>query len=498
MNGKKRSLLNHRRAVGFVLILFLFSVVVRLPNLNRPLSKHYEFNTAVALINIISWRQAGGGNLFQYTPVMNFQHSGDKMPPNHLNIDKNGNWVYLSYGPGWYTLAYFMYQLFHLPPVPIYLELLNLVFHIITVLLFYYLLAYLIPDTHPSRYMMILAGCSAILFSPGPIWFLGNCYVNVGIMLPFVLGVFLLVVPMLQDPDKIQPGILLILALLIIILVYLDWYILCLSFMAAMGALIKIRHNRKYAWLLMVIILSVLSGVSLIFLQFSSHMGKDAVFNYWLHRFSVRSLNTGNSTLTTSLAYYFAYFLSSFLPLILLLLIGFLYRKKKKIPFGLSRVEVSFIVLSVSSLILYNFILFNWSSEHEFSVLPWCFLLAYLFARLTGLYKNQKMAAIQITVLIVFSVGQYYWINRPGHYSRDGLAFNSFKLMGESLKEIPPDHTIFMNMEQNPMVEYYAGRNILRSPVADSVKNISKMLGVPRAVWVDQKDYQVRKIQIIQ
>src|SRR5450755_4635011 len=108
MTGIDRWIQNRTQALGLVLLLFIFSVFIRLPNLNRPISKHYEFNTAVIMINIISWRQGGGGDQFHYTPVMNFQHPGDKLPPNNLFIDKNGNSVYLSFGPGWYVIPYFV------------------------------------------------------------------------------------------------------------------------------------------------------------------------------------------------------------------------------------------------------------------------------------------------------------------------------------------------------------------------------------------------------
>ena len=100
-------------------------------------------------------------------------------------------------------------------------------------------------------------------------------------------------------------------------------------------------------------------------------------------------------------------------------------------------------------------------------------------------------------LFLVFAIAQYYWINRPGPVARDGLLYNSFKKLGESLKQIPPDYTICINLEQNPMVEYYAGRNILRAGDSLSVKTILRDLGIQKAVWVSQKNYQVENIQII-
>jgi hypothetical protein len=485
------------RAFSIVLSLFLLSLFIRLPNLNRPVSKHYEFNTAVIMINIISWRQAGGGDQLHYTPVMNFQHAGDKLPPNNLFIDKNGNTVYLSYGPGWYVIPYFLYQWLKLPAVPIYLEILNLVFHLACILLFFCLLEQLIPADESRRYYIVTAGCCFMTFSPGILWFLGNGYINIGIMLPFVIGVFLLILPMLKDPARISVSRLIPLAFLIIILIYIDWYILFLSLLAGIFLLSKCRINKTYGWLLFVLVLSVGTGIALVFIQFSSYMGVDAVKSYWFHRFSDRGLNLAGSTFSKKISYLSAYFLASYLPLIILLLISFLNNWRRKILPAWSDKEIFFLRLITASLLFYNFLLFDWSTQHEFAILPWCLLLSFIAARLIGSFKNIHTANILMILFLVFAIVQYYWINRPGPIARDGLPYDSFKKLGESLKQIPPDYTICINLEQNPMVEYYAGRNILRAGDSLSVKSVLRESGIQKAVWVTQKNYQVENIQII-
>jgi|GEM_PF-5248066 len=42
-----------------LLILMIGSVLVRLPSLNRPISKHHEFNTAFFLIPMEMWQHDG-------------------------------------------------------------------------------------------------------------------------------------------------------------------------------------------------------------------------------------------------------------------------------------------------------------------------------------------------------------------------------------------------------------------------------------------------------
>jgi hypothetical protein len=485
-------------AFGIVLILFLVSIFIRLPSLNRPISKHYEFNSAVVLINIISWREAGGGSRFHFTPVLNFQHPGDKLPPNNLNIDKDGNSVYLSFGPGWYVIPYFFYQLFHLPAIPIYLEILNLLFHLAAVILFFYLMEFLLPSGQVRKYFMVTAGCCFMIFSPGMLWFLGNGYVNTGIMLPIVLAVLLLLLPMLQNTSRITAGRLSALFLLIILLLYIDWYILFLCFLSLLVALLKWRKYNQYGPLLLVLLLSIVTGTALIFFQFASHMGWQAVIDYWLSRSSERSLNLAGSTIFTRFSYLLIYFLTSYLPLLLLFLVCFLYSWRRKILSGWSKREIFFLKLFGASLVFYNLVLFNWSTDHEFAVIPWGILLSFVAARLLGSLKNRRMAGFAVALFMVCAISLYYWINRPGPVSRDGIPYESFKTMGESLKGIPPDYTICIQLEQNPMVEYYAGRNLLRAPDSLSVKKLLNELGIKKAVWVSHNAYQVENIRIIQ
>ncbi len=491
-------IISRKKAIRIVIILFVSSILIRLPNLNRPLSKHYEFNSAVILINTISWRQAGGGYQLHYTPVMNFQNPGDKFLPINLGFDKNGNSIYLSFGPGWYVIPYFFYQLLKLPAVPLYLEILNLLFHLLTVLFFFCLLEKIISPTYSNKYFVIAAGCCFLIFSPGVLWFMGNGYVNTGIMMPFFLCVLILILPMLLDPGKITAGRLIALGILITLLIYIDWYIVFFSFVCGIVALLKFRMNKNYGWLIFVLLISVSSGIALIFFQFSSHLGRGAVTDYWLTRSSERTMHITDVTILKKLSFVFLYFQTSYFPLILLSIIIYLQNGRMKILTGWSRPELLFVQISGASFLLYNLFLFNWSAEHEFSVLPWCVLLSFIGARLLGSINSQRPALALMSVFVLVAIVQYYWINRPGQVSRDGTPYASFENLGKSLKEIPPDYTICIDLEQNPMVEYYAGRNMLRIHDSLSVKNVLKELGIKKAVWVNQKAYQLESIRIIQ
>jgi len=76
------------KAVRWVLIVFLLSVVIRIPQLARPFSHHHESISALELVAIESWQQAGGPSPFNYIPVTNYQQPGDKQKADALNTDK--------------------------------------------------------------------------------------------------------------------------------------------------------------------------------------------------------------------------------------------------------------------------------------------------------------------------------------------------------------------------------------------------------------------------
>ena len=67
------------QAVFLLILFFVLSVVIRLPHLDRPLSKHHEFNPAVILMGLESWKEAGGPEKFNYIPLLTYQNAADTL-----------------------------------------------------------------------------------------------------------------------------------------------------------------------------------------------------------------------------------------------------------------------------------------------------------------------------------------------------------------------------------------------------------------------------------
>ena len=124
-----------KKTLGILFGVFLLSVIVRLPNLNRPLSKHHEFVTGVSLLPMQIFSMEGAAT-YNFSPVMSYPNKADKHIKNHASRlkDAEGNYYYISHPPLAYLLPHFTFTLLNIKPTALALQLFNLLFHFITAL----------------------------------------------------------------------------------------------------------------------------------------------------------------------------------------------------------------------------------------------------------------------------------------------------------------------------------------------------------------------------
>lgn len=79
--------------VLFILTIWIVSLVIVMPNLGRPLSKHHEYNAAMVLMGVEAWMEKGGPGWSGYTPLLNYTHEGDLFINyrSTLLLDRKGN-----------------------------------------------------------------------------------------------------------------------------------------------------------------------------------------------------------------------------------------------------------------------------------------------------------------------------------------------------------------------------------------------------------------------
>ena len=477
--------------MGFLLtdkrlwMLLAALIVLRLPSLNRPVSKHHEFNTAVILISAESWEQAGGGKQFWYTPLLNYQGSSNRVLEKGWHIDNKGNHVYLSFGAGWYVLPYFLFKTIHIPFTPLSLQLLNIFIGLVTVLLLYVLL---LKSTVNKN--IAFAGTALFACLPAPLWYCGIAYVTTAIMLPIVIAILFVWHTLEKTVDNINFKYLESLFLLGIALCYFDWIAVFLLASMALWAMVSAKHDRSYLWVAIIAVLSVAAGILLVLTQFASYLGWEQVLHYWKARFSDRSTDTSEYSAVTMLLLILKNLSTAYLPMFLMLPLVWnkkVFVKENKYPI--------WPLWALASVIPYNGIFFNWSAGHEFAWMAFGLFATiaisiYFFPVLTW----PRLKKILIAA-VVFSLVQYYLINLPGPVNLKGDRYDEQKKLGEWIhNNIDASTPVFINLNNDKIVEYYSKRTFNSAQSPTEAEAIAAQYHVDKAIWILVENGRVKKV----
>lgn len=468
-----------RKTLPFLLLAFVLSVVVRLPQLNRPLSKHHEFCTAISLRILQIWYDQGI-TTYHGNPVMTFPGYSNKYINNHANasgkmLDTDGNYYYVSHPPFAYYFPYAVFKVLHIRPDVLPLQLLNMLLHFITALFVYFTVAVLsFKGARSYLYVPAYVAYVIYLFLPATLWFQGNVYMSdMAVQVPFVIGVYI-VLKMIIRRKFYVPKYIFFYILNLNLLLYTSW----LGFFYAIGiiiySLLHVRDDKGFRVLLGATFGSLFLVLQLITYQYASINGPEAylseIFNRYLIRGSVGVRHEGFWSFFFS---YFIYlkniiynYLVNYLPFYILLL-AFIYisatRAKLKIVF--SENGYRFMWLSVLPIVLLHLVFLNYSSQ-DFTVLYASLFFSVLFGIFYDKIKKsgaftplQVNAAVLLTIIVL--IVQYEIANKPGAYSVYGYRYADEKEWGEAVaKQVPSEVLLMSTVEPTPQMVWYAGRNI--------------------------------------
>jgi len=463
-----------------VLILFAISVIIRIPNIDRPISKHHEFNVAFFLIPMEIWEKEGV-KTHCYIPPYSYFGENDKNITSPIGVQagiKNGTNYYLSFPSFSYLLPYFIFQCLHLEISALNLQIFNLSMHLILILFLYKTLLLIFRKKNAA-----LIGSALYLFAPGPLWFHGNAYTH------HVLSVLFLVLTLyyavkLSQAQKSKKTDYIYLAISLTCLLFTEWIGFLLVFTIGIIVLLKRFRNRSFnkAFLFMIIISLIVFGA--LYIQYNSFIGWDNYIAYLSNRFEVRSTITNDETsIISQIINLFKWYIISYgvwLALIAILLV--LYFKKLDIVHTANK-HWSTIMLFTLPIILYHFIFMGFTMSHDYSVLidgiPMSLLCAFLVSKVDFFTLHSLKF---IGVLIVLSAGQYYFINRPGEFNHNGDRYDVYLKIGESIRENAKlDETIFIKgcnydiPATNPQIMFYAKRNFVAvERKADAISFLKK------------------------
>lgn len=462
--------------------IFLVSVFIRVPNLNRPLSKHHEFVSAVSLRVMSIWEKDGAWK-YRLNPVMSYPNEADKYINNWASttgemIDKEGNYYYVSHPPFAYILPYAFFKLLHLKVSVLNLQIFHLLVNFVCGL-FIYLIVCLLGEQKPFAriYWSGIVGYLVYLFSAGVLWFQSNTYMSdMLVHLFFVLSVYTML-KLLMRKKFFSPKYLVLYAIFLFLMIYTSWLGLFFAFSVFLYSFIKLRKEKVFIPLNLISLFVSIAALALFIYQYSLIAGLEPLKNQLIHRLGERGSLAENSGILSQLKH-LAYlvwlmlkgYITSYFPLFLLL-IGFVYltitRAKLRIVF--TKNGYRFLWLSTLPVILLHIFLLNYSG-HDFVSLYGSLFLSVLIAILYDkLKKAQTLTNYQlnggISVLVVLSILSYLYINKPGEYSLKNDYYALSMDLGEQVKaEAKNDQVVFVmgKLSVDPQLIYYAERNILK------------------------------------
>ncbi|HET7119452.1 MAG TPA: hypothetical protein VFI29_23350 [Hanamia sp.] len=461
-----------------LITIFLLSVLVRLPNINRPLSKHHEFVTAISLRVIDIWQMDGAAK-YHFNPVMNYPGVANKYINKYASttgkmVDSNGNYYYVSHPQFAYILPYLVFQLLHVKATVLAIELFNLVINFISALFIYLIIGTLRSRKSFERIDWVdLCGFMVYLFSAGVLWFQCNTYMSdMLVHLFFVAGVYYVLQLFIKDGASRKYFILY--AATLFLMIYTSWLGIFFAFSVFLYSASRLKKKKIFKQVILITILISIAAIGLFVYQYSLINGLDDYLGQMLNRLQLRSgwQDSASFFMTVKKLLYFSgliltNYITSYLPFILLL--GFFIYKTRvnRLHLKFNHQNFLFIWISVLPIILLHAFLSEYSGHDFVSLYGSLFLSVAIALFFDKLNRNKSIPVDKLKLLVllsvIISVISYYYINRPGRISLRGDEYSLSKQLGLEIKNTSTNDAVIFtlgNAEIDPQLIFYAQRNI--------------------------------------
>lgn len=493
--------------------LFILSVVVRLPNLNRPLGRHHEWLSSTVLRHQQIWYE-NGALKYKFLPIMTYNNKADKNINNQASQkDAAGNFYYTSYPPFAYIFPYIIFRAFNIYPDVLPLQIFNIIMHFISCF-FIYLIVSLVTRKHYVSRLNIPAilGFAVYLFAPETLWFHSNVYMSDMLVQPFfIIGIYIFLKLIVNEQ---KPIYYILLGIINFFMIYTEWLGVFFAFSVFLYALVNIKKKAMRRILLIIIITSIASLILTVwqYSQISSfydfigasiekclfRSGAAQHTDHNLHYWDIQSWRRINR-----------HYVFGYLPfLIVLYAVGFLYfilRKKRftKNIFHKNRIEIITLYLCLTPVIIHHLLFFNFTAVHDFSVLKdgvfISVLIALFYYRLINILKESssdknrileiKIVNSVIVLMVIFSLYKYRTLNSHNNESYNNIGKEIAKLANN-------DEVVFIKTKFfiAPQAVFYAHRNIAKWRDYSKAKELLDLNNVERGVIFTLSDKNNRII----
>lgn len=477
-----------------LLVIFIVSVLIRIPNFDRPLSKHHEFNAAMVLIGMDYWNENGGPSSTYHTPVLNYSKEGDRNLDLQTSLltDAKGNLIYASFGAGWFLYPYYFFKVFALTPAPATLTIFNLILSFVCMLLVFTIARKVFSEQDSNSPIKSLGVVFLYVLNPCTLWYTGNGYVHEVMVLPFFLMQVNIFIDFIKRESAFSKGQLLLYFFVTVLGVFSDWLCIVWLMVTIVFALKRVSAERKWISYLLVAAVSGIFSVLLVIGHYGYYLGIENYINALANRYQSRGmLNISIKSVDDFLFKIVKHYFTSYLSLLLLISIFaglFLIKlfKRQKITFNLDTASKSILFLTFFTASLHHIIFMEFTSVHEYAVLK-----AALFLSLaTGVLLFASNTPIKASLLIFFiaSILQYYYINRIGQISLNGDRYDYAKVTGKIIQKNAYDtEVVFVkDSKMRPQISYYAKRTILDATTLEQAKLVLRQQpGKLKGVWFD-------------
>ncbi|MBL7950236.1 MAG: hypothetical protein JNM62_00835 [Flavobacteriales bacterium] len=476
-----------RRTWLTLLTVFVLSVLVRVPLVDRPLSAHHEYCTAFTLIALTNWWEDGFA-AHHGVPSGGFVREGERMfPADRYDSNERARALYyFSHPPLAYDVPYALFSITGVAPNAAGLQCMNIFFHLIAAIAVFLAVRLAVggDDERAALFAAVL-----YFFLPVTLWFHGNAYMSdMFVQVPWVWNLVLAMRILSRDgePDRwtwFGFGVTLFLTL------YTSW----LGVFAAVAIVVAagVRWWKDRSFPLSKIFVITVSAFTLAFTitawRFLQVIDAQALITQFASRFAVRGSFGASQGILPLVRQILVNYRIGFLPVILLLLVLVIRARMvrgayERIPSALP----TFILLAGLPVVLDHALLLQYAA-HDFAALKaaplFCGLAGWLLIRLPLWWSR-----VALSLTCVVGVLYFYRTNPlPGH---DAGRYEMERTVGHFIAtNAAADEVVFgTGISAEPQVVWYARRNVIGIADQEAARNFLHERGLERGVVISDAE----------
>lgn len=485
-----------------IFLLFLGSVILRAPNLNRPLSDHHEWVTAHTMIILENWTAQGAlkNKLCLLTTYPTFT---DKFIwTSYGRIMNNaGNGYYISFPSFAAIFPYMIFKALSVPCTVLNVQILNLVMHLITTYFVFLIFCFVMKDHKNCLFAAFLAS-AYFIYLPANLWFFSNIY-SWDILWHYfwVIGIYQVLKIVHDMPLKhVTSSSLILLGVNIFLITYtleLSGIFFAVSIIAYGTA--KLCQYARYKHLMFYAVCPVIFALMVTYAQYAAITNTAEVIHYFQLAKSEYKFR-GLMDILKIIHHYKMAYSGILVPIIIVLLISL---KKWGVKYFhiLNQNERVLLFFCFFPVMLQHLLQPNHTGEHDYQVLRSSMIfISVLILGFNHLASSGRMGRLlKSFLLILFAISIIFPITTYQNY----YAFSSgpqrfLKLSQKIRKASGADDVIFLisEIDNEPPLVFHTKRNMLSVIYPEEAKEWLNQYGREQGIIMHiDKNFNITQIE---